>query len=357
MKRRAFLGAAAAITLTGRAQAQVGSDPSVQTPSLLSAWAERDVDGVLQYRVGRTDAVEGIALRQRAHGVVSHSTQPDTGFVVARRPGEYLLRVDLVHCRVEASVETDESFRFEGHAIVDSARGRVYATEADLITGEGRIGVFKDDTLERIATWPSGGIGPHELIALNTDVIAVANGGILTLPETGRVKRNLDRMTPSMVLLDATDGAKLAEFTLPDRRAGIRHLAMAADGTLGVALQLEGEAEQPLLAVLRAGELRFAESPSTPEPLARYGAGLAACGDRFAVACTHGHCIAVWDSAGRFIGRTAMRSPSGVVATGDRSGWIASNALGELVMIDVETRQANVIAHSERLWDNHLART
>jgi len=330
--------------------------PSSQVPSLLTAWAERDADGVLRYRVGRTDAGKGIALPQRAHGVVPHPTRPSVAWVVARRPGEFLLRVDLVNGRVEAAVEADETFHFEGHAIVDSASGRVLATETDLITGEGRIGVFNGDSLERIATWPSGGIGPHELIALNSHVIAVANGGILTLPETGRIKRNLDRMTPSLVLLDAANGTKLAEFTLSDRRAGIRHLALAADGTLGAALQIEGEAEQPLLAVLRAGGLRLADSPATHEPLARYGAGLAACGDRFAVACTHGHCVAVWDVAGRFIGRVAMRSPSGLVASRDGSGWIVSNALGELVMIETGTLRSNVIVHSERIWDNHLAR-
>lgn len=320
----------------------------------LSAWAERDHNDVLAYFAGRVDGA-AIALPARAHAVVRDPAHRNACFIVARRPGGYLLRVDLTRGAGLARYDADDSCCFAGHAIVDQVRGRVLATEIDTLTGAGHIGVYDATTLRLLALWPSHGIGPHELLTFDRGTIAVANGGIITLPETGRIKRNLDTMAPSLALLDARDGQLQTLFTLPESRASIRHLALASDGTLGVALQIESEREMPLLATVRNGTLRFAEWPA--RPLVRYGAGVAACGDWFAVPCTRADGVAVWASDGAFIGFVPMRRPSGIVHDARGTGWLVSNEFGEIVRIDARSLQSSLVARSSRLWDNHLSRT
>jgi hypothetical protein len=260
------------------------------------------------------------------------------------------MRFDPATGEVLAQAQADELFRFEGHAVVDAARNRVFATQSELEEGQGRVGLYDAETLQPLGEWPTHGIGPHELRWLGPDVLAVANGGILTLPETGRIKRNLDTMEPSLVLLAARDGRKLAQFTLPDRKLSIRHLAVAADGTLGAALQYEGNGAAPVLATFRNGQLRTAEVISHAKS---YGAAVAACGERFAVTCTRGDCVAVWDSRGRYCGEVAIAKPAGIAATED--AWLVSNELGELWRIDAGHLSAERLLRIRgRAWDNHL---
>ena len=66
--------------------------------------------------------------------------------------------------------------------------------------------------------------------ALESRRLAVANGGILTLPETGRVKRNLATMDSSLALIDPLSGAVTEQFRLPDRYMSIRHPGRSAHG-------------------------------------------------------------------------------------------------------------------------------
>lgn len=215
--------------------------------------------------------------------------------------------------------------------------------------------MYDTDTLERLGEWPTHGIGPHDLLWHDDDVIAVANGGILTLPETGRSKRNLDTMEPSLALLDARDGRLLAAYTLADHRLSIRHLARTEDDTLGFALQYESDTFAPLLATLRSGVLRLADSSAElARRLNGYAASVAAWGDRFAVTCTRGDRIAVWDSRGCHRGEVEITKPAGITRYGD--GWLVSNGYGELWKIDAETlRIAKYDRVPDRQWDNHLS--
>jgi hypothetical protein len=346
MRRRAFVqalvGGALGAALPAGARA-------VSMPRVLSAWAEGQGAG-RRYFAGRTESARPVALPARAHAVLAHPHLERSAYVCARRPGEYLVRFDPATGEVAARAEADESYRFEGHALVDAGRNRVLATQSELEQGAGRIGLYDAASLEPLGEWPTHGIGPHELLRLGGDVLAVANGGILTLPETGRIKRNLDTMESSLVLLDARDGRKLAQFELPDRKLSIRHLALGEDRVLGVALQYEGSGAAPVLALLRDGNFSIAQ---VPEDAGSYGAAVAACGDRFAVTCTRGDCVAVWDAGGRYRGDVPVAKPSGIVAIGD--AWLVSNELGELWRVGAERLDAERVARvAGRAWDNHL---
>lgn len=345
--RRSFLAAAAALPAVLEARL---AKPAAA--GLLSAWAERDPNGTLAYFAGRASGA-GVRLPTRAHAVMRDSASGDACFVVARRPGDYLVRIDLARGSVSAAHEVDDAACFAGHAIVDRAHRCVLATQIDALTGAGRIGVYDATSLQPVISYSSHGVGPHELLMLEDGVLAVANGGIVEWPETGRSKRNLEAMTPSLALIDSGAGTLQSRFLLPEPSASIRHLALAQDGALGVALQVESDSNVPLLAILRSGALRFAEHPA--QPLARYGAGIAACGNRFAVTCTRADAVAVWASDGGFVGAAPMRRPSGIMPDSRRFGWIVSNELGEIVHIDANTLRTRLVTQAARAWDNHLA--
>lgn len=360
--RRRFVTTAAALlsapawsappAAAARAEAAAPADAS----RLLSAWAERATGGTLQHRAGQVTGA-GIAVPQRAHGIARDPAHAGAAYVAARRPGTYLWRIDTRNGALLAAAEHDTEYRYEGHVVVDAARGRIYATESHVIDPEGCIGVYDALTLQRLATWRSGGVGPHELLQIAPDVLAVANGGILTLPETGRVKRNLDSMQPRLALVDLHDGRIMRSVALPQRHAGIRHLAWSDDGTLGVALQLEEQLTLPLLATLHGDELRSAQ-PQCDEAqgAVRYGAAIAACGDRFAVTCPQNDRVQLWDSAGAALGTVPMPKPSGITA---RDGaFIASSETGIVLRIDARTLAVEPdepLSHAARVWDNHLA--
>ena len=126
-----------------------------------------------------------------------------------------------------------------------SPSGRIlFATENDITRGQGVLGLYDAaDGYRRVGEVDAAGIGPHD-IALLPDgrTLAVANGGILTLPETGRAMLNLDSMQPSLNLIEAASGRLVeAQRLAPElHQLSIRHLAQAPDGLIAAGMQWEG---------------------------------------------------------------------------------------------------------------------
>lgn len=272
--RRGLLFAAAAAALPGASQAAV-------PPTLFAAWDE--ADGTV-HRVGlvrlapRARTVAAIDVPTRAHGVVA---LPDGALLaVARRPGDWLLRWQPATRR--AQWLWNEAGRvFNGHARVHA--GGLYTTETDLASGQGLVVQRDLQTMQARAVWPTHGIDPHDLRFDPRDgtrdgALWVANGGIATDPATGRSK-DTRAMDSSLVRLDAADGKLLGQWRLADRKLSLRHLALAADGAVGVALQAEHddavEREQaPLLARWQADRLDAVPGPAA----AGYGGDITALG-------------------------------------------------------------------------------
>lgn len=318
-------------------------------PTLLSAgWRDPE-----RWQAGRLDGPT-IELPERGHDIVADPTRPGEAIVIARRPGRYLARIDWRRGRLLRLQDAEDGRSFFGHGVFSHDGRRFLTSENDESTGEGRVAIRDARTLKRQGDWPSHGIGPHELLWLGEDRLAVANGGILTLPETGRMKRNLATMAPSLAILDGRDGALQAQYRLDDPKLSIRHLALAEDGTLAAALQSEDGPDKPLLALLRAGEFFLADAPAElSRAMGGYGASVAAAGNRFLLSCPKGGMVAEWNSEGRATGRLALPKPYGV--TGEGADWLVSGEDGELWRL---RRGSLQIAATERFdgrhWDNHL---
>lgn len=268
MQRRHLLATAAGLWLAPWAAraAQATTAPL----ALGAAWRGPREDDPQQLGVLEVDwAQRRIAVRwsvplpARAHGLLA---EPGGSLLaVAMRPGAWLLRCDAQGRVMQRLAIDDEGdgHRFDGHAVA-SADGRwLYTTQTDA-SGRGWVAVREHGSLRKVDQWPAHGVDPHQLLLDARGDVMLANGGILRRAD-GR-KRDLDRMASSLVHLDGRNGALRGQWTLPDPRLSLRHLAWGrpaegADALLGVALQAEHDdpaqrARAPVLAVWDGRELR-----------------------------------------------------------------------------------------------------
>jgi hypothetical protein len=193
-----------------------------------------------------------LPVPSRPHGMFA---EPDGGMLaVALRPGRWLLRLDA-EGRVRERIDiADEALprRFGGHVIASADGRRLYTTETDTHSGEGRVGVRDARTLQKLDDWASGGHEPHQLVLDRAGHVLLANGGLWRDARDRKIF--LERMDACLVRLEGGSGAMLGQWRLPDPRLSMRHLAWGADGMLGIALQAEHQraedrAAAPALAV------------------------------------------------------------------------------------------------------------
>ncbi|GLS06095.1 hypothetical protein GCM10007860_32610 [Chitiniphilus shinanonensis] len=304
------------------------------------------------------EAVNGgapLRLPTRGHGMLPIPGS-DELILVARRAGFWLARVDWRRGVEVQRIAPAPGRHFYGHAILSPDGATLYTTENDIEHGAGVVGVYDAATLTRRGEFSSHGIGPHELYWLVPGrTLAVANGGILTLPQSGRDKLNLASMAPSVAIFDLPSGTLLSSHALSDNTLSLRHLARTADGTLGIAIQAESPdgrdvMDTPLLAVLRDGRLTLAEHlPGW----GGYAASVAAVGDVFVATALQGDVILLWRSDGSFLGEVGLQRPAGIAVDGERV--YVSNEMGLIAELDVARRRLTPLATRAGVkWDNHL---
>lgn len=260
------------------------------------------------YQVGVLEALDGLVIASaldvptRAHGQLREPG--GTLLAVARRPGDWLLRWQP-DGRPLAWRWIEPRRAFSGHVLASADGRTLYTTETDLDTGAGLVGVRDAASLEKCAEWPTQGIDPHQLIrdARRPGCLIVANGGVPTRPETGRLKLDLERMDSSLVALDEGSGEVRRQWRLGDPRLSLRHLAWgrtARGPVLGIALQAEHDAaveraSAPVLALFDGVHV-LAVPPA--RPLSGYGGDIAFLDGMFAVGCPRAQGTALFGAAG-----------------------------------------------------------
>lgn len=302
-------------------------------------------DGSLAFRV---------PLPARGHAGARHPLRAEAA-ILARRPGSYALIVDCATGRIAARLAVPEGLHFNGHAAY-LARGAVLATaEQRAEDSTGLIGLWDSTTWTRLGEWPSGGIGPHEIVALPDGRLAVANGGIATDPGDRR-KLNIDRMRPNLTVL-AADGTIDDQADLPTlHQASIRHLSVRSDGRLAVAMQWEGPSDRivPLLGHWQPGAaLRLAEAAADDwRRMHGYAGSVAWSGDgtRVAVTSPRGGRVLVFDAEFRLVGGHDRPDVCGLAAA--PSGCVASDGGGGLLAIDAQGSRR--LAVHPVAFDNHI---
>lgn len=297
-----------------------------------------------------------LPLPARGHAAAAHPTRPEA-IAFARRPGTFALVVDCGQGRVTGRLTAPADRHFYGHGTFSRDGSRLFTTENDLETLEGRIGIWETQDYTRIGDFASGGIGPHDLRRMpGSDVLVVANGGIETHPESGRAKLNLPTMQSNLALL-GPDGAVRDVYEVPHlmRLNSLRHLAIRTDGVIAAALQWQGDPfdTQPLLALIADGGVRFLEPDlGTHARFKGYAGSVAFSGDGAQVAITspRGGVLASFDvKTGRHQTTVTAADVCGVAPAS--AGFIHSTGTGSIGWLN-ETQQP--IAHAMHSFDNHI---
>lgn len=373
MKRRLFLRALAGSLLlpaAGRALAAL--------PAAIASSPERYISarsgGLERYFLSAFDAAGGLVYDQplpgRGHGI---ALRPDAvqAALVARRPGRFVVVFDAVTGEVIRTLDSRPDRHFSGHGLF-SADGRwLYTSEIDYDGKRGVIGV-RDvaDDYRQVDEFGSCGIEPHDLnLCRDGQVLVVANGGILTHPDFGRAKLNLDTMTSSLIYLDAGTGRMLSEHRLSPamHQLSLRHLAVPAPDLVYVAMQYQGSPEErpPLVAMHRAGEegLRLLEPPSAVlDQMRNYCGSVCAdvSGRWIAVSSPQGNVVTFWASErGEYAGEARVMDGCGIAAGARPGEFLLSSGRGGLYRYDVPGAAMADLGRaglSDAHWDNHMLR-
>jgi len=371
VKRRIFLRALAGsllLPVAGRALAASSSERADVEARYFGARAgdmERyflsafDSDGQLAYDRPLPGRGHGIAVRPEAAQAV----------LVARRPGRFLVVFDTGTGALLHELTSRPERHFSGHGLFSPDGCWLFTSEIDYEGGRGVIGV-RDATAgyRQADEFGMCGVEPHDLqLCRGGKALVIANGGILTHPDAGRAKLNLDTMESSLVYLDVASGRFLSEHRLPEAMhlLSLRHLAVPTPDRVYVAMQYQGSPEErpPLVAMHQEGEeaIRLLETP--PEILARmrnYCGSVCADGSGrwIAVSSPQGNIVTFW-SAGNVEYLGHVRVPDGCgIAAGTHAGeFLLSSGGGGLYRYDVPAATLITLAATtarDARWDNHL---
>lgn len=329
---------------------------------LLSA---RDDAAGRHYAVGyRLDGSQLFATRvaERCHDVVPHPSR-SLALFVGRRPSTRSYLIDTRDGRLLQTLEAPAQRHFYGHAVFHKDGEWLYASENDTRDpGRGLIGQYRlrGERLQRTGELSSHGIGPHQLLWLpDGETLVVANGGIRTEADS-RVEMNLDAMDASLVLL-GRDGALLSKERLAERQNSVRHLAVAADGTIVSAQQYMGDAADavPLLAIKRPGQALQPFPLGEVQRLAmqQYCASVAIHSERRLLALTapRGNRFFIWDLDSAELRLDApLADCAGVGALAE--GFVVSTGVGRCRLYDCRGERilSQPLQLPAGLWDNHL---
>lgn len=351
--RRAVLaGLATAGLLAGPAHA-------VPAPRRLVLGCRMPVGGGAVFSA--VDAITGriaweVDLPGRGHDVVAG---PDRRFAMVpeRRPGTYVAIIDIRAGRLHAILESPAGRHVYGHGAF-SADGRLaFVTENRIDDCAGRIAVLDaTDGFRRVGDLPAGGVGPHQAI-LGSDgrTLVVANGGLMTRPETGRTRLNLDTMRPNVALVDIRTGDVLARLEPPAdlHQLSLRHVAPCGAGGIAVGAQYEGAADRavPLVGRIDGKGLRLFPMPESVAPELRNYTGAVACdpaGRVIVATCPRGNAATVWDSAtGALLASLPVTDVCGAATVPE--GVLVSGYQG---LFDLPSGSGHA---GPGRWDNHLA--
>lgn len=351
--RRAVLAGMAATLLPVPTWADAGS------PACLAAAKVADGSYALFGLTADGGEVFRLPLPDRGHAAAAHPTRPEA-VAFARRPGTFAVVIDCRDGSILARLTAAEGRHFYGHGAYSADGTLLFTPENDYEGNRGMVGV-RDATkgYVQIAEFPSGGVGPHDLLRLPDGSFAVANGGLSSHPDAGDDDFGIAEMRPNLTYL-SPEGLIVETIELaPDlRRNSIRHLAVREDGLLAFALQWSGDKTipVPLIGLHRRGEApRLLSDQGTQAEMKGYGGSIAFSGDgtRVAVTSSKGGLAQVFEvETGAFAGALHAADICGL-ARGE-ADFIGTTGAGRILGFARDAVQWDT-PHGAA-WDNHLVR-
>lgn len=368
LRRRRFLALGGTALLAGAGGGALLSNREQVTRE---RWVSASGAATGDYALGwlQADGAKPTALTIpfRGHAALQHPTRRNSALIISRRPGRLGVEIDLERGDIVARFNSVSGHHFYGHACASEDGKYVLTTEGDIRSGQGKVVVRDAGDYSQLAVYPSNGIGPHDLQMLpESNTLVVANGGILTHPQSGRKALNLDTMQSNLSYLDIANGAVMAAFRA-EPKTSIRHLDVTHDGVVVYAMQFQRKAVAHDRLVALAGAQhpgKALRSFSKPEylldRLRDYVGSVAVCSDTRVAGFTspRGNLAAFWHiDSGECVGYHQMRDVCGIAVSKEHSAFILSNSFGEIRLLDTATvteRRDQRLRLVERRWDNHL---
>ena len=353
--RRRFLQTGLALSASGAAPWAFAS--SVEDYMLFGAWQRQRSYGAGMLNASLQHSTD---LVTRGHHI--EIINDNEAWLFARRPSSYMLRVDWRTGRVLTRYIYDSTRTGFGHGIM-SSDGLLLTTDQRLDDDAGLLTIRDGRTGEIKQEFLSGGIGPHELLMMPDGIhVAIANGGVLTRPDSGRAKLNLAQMQPSLTILNRYTGGITHQAQLDDARLSIRHLAHLPNHAIGIALQYEqgeGKAAEPVAAIWQpeAG-IKLLEAQAEPFNRAQgYAASAASDGlSYFAVSCPKANAVMIWTVKGQWLRTLNVPLAYGLAVMSQVNCLAVSSENGGIYYFDTQTWQEKTTQNQtfDVQWDNHL---
>lgn len=304
----------------------------------------------------------------RAHDTLALSPHRSLSF--GRRPHNQMIVCDF-ETKQQLTIDEGENRHFYGHGCIDTKRNTLFTTENDYENARGVIGLRDSKDFKLIGEYESYGVGPHDVqLMSDKKTLVVANGGIETHPEFdyGRRKLNIKTMQPSLVFIDIDSGKKIDEYRLSNHQLSIRHLAITANGEVGVGTQYQGKLSREipnyLVAWFDGKELSsLNESEVFSRNCKGYIADVAVDAKSQILAATspRGNNCSFWNVQNKQLIKTVkLDSPSGICFNEAQQAFIVSNEKGAVYKVPVDTGEglsdfvATKVKDFPVKWDNHL---
>lgn len=310
------------------------------------------------------DIVWSSQLLDRAHAPVVHPSQSIVG-IVARRPGFFMDFFDVsTHKRI-IRIEPSKEYHFYGHALFTSDGNHLITQENHYPSGQGKIFVREWPSGHVIKSFSSNGIGPHESVLLNDQVLVIANGGLKTHPDNDRKILNLETMKPNVTYLSLKDGTILNQSSNSGElhQLSIRHLDVNQHGRVALGFQYQGEMwdQVPLVALSRIDQPELEYLPIPEEVRARFkqycgSVCFDSSGEILAISTPRGGLVAYWHVDSKtFLGIENCRDVCGLVATDKPHEFLLTSGIGsQLKNNPVQNVSKLIKKHPKLHWDNHL---
>ncbi|TFH93429.1 DUF1513 domain-containing protein [Vibrio ouci] len=347
--RRSLLKAAlfgAAYPLVGCA---VTAEQSTAPVLIGCSISERDrFNAVVADSVGMP--LRQIALPARGHGVASNAALHHA-VAFARRPGTFFQVFDYQTGESIKLRVADKNRHYYGHGVYSNDGLWLYATEGERGSSRGIIGVY--DVVagyEKVAEFSQFGLGPHEVIVMPDDTLAIGVGGVHT---NGREPLNIATMKPSLSYLDR-NGELIEQVGLADNKLSIRHLAHDGSKTVLCGQQYRGEPDEyPALLAMHTHGGALTPLKAEPEQWARFNhyiASIAATDEWILATSPRGNCYGIWSKhTQQLVELLPLPDASGVVVQGDE--FRVSSGAGSVISQMAPGNKT--IARTGIQWDNH----
>lgn len=303
-------------------------------------------------------------LLDRAHAPVVHPNQSIVG-IVARRPGFFMDFFDVSTHQNIMRIEPTQDHHFYGHALFTTDGKRLITQENHYPSGQGKIFVREWPSGQVVQSFSSNGIGPHESVLLNDQVLVIANGGLMTHPDEDRKILNLDTMKPNVTYLNLKDGSVLNQSGNNDElhQLSIRHLDVNQHGTVALGFQYQGAMwdQVPLVALSRIDQEELEYLPIPEEVRVRFKQYCGSVcfdnsGEILAISTPRGGLVAYWHVGSKtFLGVENCRDVCGLVATDNAHEFLLTSGIGSQLTSNPVQKVSKVIKkHPDLHWDNHL---